>query len=163
MNPKQVAKQVAKQLAQEPLEILKTAREQIESHEQPQEQDQKSKEQKSEPTPEEKAKKQAQSQRLMQAYGSEIEDIRKQELFKDLQRRIAEGEEISLEEYSELAAEQKQVLEAQKQAVVAKKVQAKQNQETPLQIISKKGRKMFGKVGLKREQTKVEMRQPPSS
>lgn len=161
---KQIAKQAAKQVAREPLEILKTARAQVEGRAAPEEQSQKQPEQKAnEPTPEEKAKNQAQSQRLMSAYESEIEDIRKQELFKQLQSRISEGEDVPLTEYREISPEQRQVLEAQKQAVKAQKLAAEQTRETPLQIISKKGRRMFGKIGLKREQTKVEMRQPPSS
>ena len=160
---KQMAKQAATQIAREPLEILKTAREQIESQTQSQEQPEPQQQKPNEPTPEEKAKKAAQTQRLIGAYESEIEDIRKQDLFKDLQRRIAEGEDIPLSDYPELTLEQKQVLAAQKQAVDARRVQSDQAKETPLQVISKKGRKMFGKIGLKREQTKVEMRQPPSS
>lgn len=160
---KQIAKQAAKQLAQEPLEILKDAREQIEGTQTPEQNQEQGSERPKGPTPEETAKKEAKSQRLMQAYTSEIEDIRKRDLFKDLQRRISEGEDLPVEEYQELSIEERQVLEAQKQAVQAQKAQAVEQRETPLQIISKKGRKMFGKVGLKREQTKIEMRQPPSS
>src|SRR5574337_575670 len=114
---KQIAKQVAKNLAREPLEILKTAREQLDATGY-QDKDQRQSEQKTqEPTPEEKQKKEMQSQRLMSAYQSEIEDIRKQEVFKDLQRRISDGEDISVTEYTQLTPEQRQVLEAQKQAV----------------------------------------------
>jgi hypothetical protein len=161
---KQTAKQIVKQIAQEPLEILKSVREQVSPTEQVPEQETTRETKPNESTPEEKAKKTAQEGRLMQAYEGEIEEIRRQELFKDLQRRISEGEDVPLEDFAGLRPEEKQVLEAQKQAVAARKAQGVGAQkETIPQIIGKRGRKMFGKVGLKREQTKVEMRQPPSS
>lgn len=165
-NAKAVARKMAQQALQEPFEILKTATRQIEGipNQEAQQQDAPQPEEKKGPTPEEEAQKKAQEQRLMQAFSAEMDQIRKQNLFKDLQTKIANGEQVPLNDYPELTAEEKQALMAQAEAVKAQKAAQVQSQsETIPQIVSRKGRKMFGGVGLKREQTKTETRQPPSS
>lgn len=168
MNAKTTAKQIAKQMAREPLEILRAASKQVApipetEHTGEKIQSQGEENRSPEPSENQKKEKEIKSQRLMEAYNAEIEDIRKSNLFADIQRRISEGEDVSLAEYGELTIEQRQVLEAQKEAMKARRQQEEAVTESPLQIVSKKGRKMFGNIGLKREQTKVEMRQPPSS
>ena len=102
----------------------------------------------------------------MEAFQRELADIRKGELFKDLQRRIAQGEEISLQDYPELSLEQKQVLKAQMEAVKAQMLNAKNTNDKLLQEpAAKKGRRLFNfgkKQEVKRQQTRVENVVPPS-
>lgn len=143
---KQTAKQVARQIAQEPLEILKAAGRQVgavpessregQSAQVPQYQEQKS----NEPTQAEKQKKVAQSQRLMQAYENELKEIEQKKEQENMQTK---QEEMIYEQQKAQYKEQKK--------------------DNILQVVSKKGRKMFGKIGLKREQNKTETRMPPSS
>jgi len=144
-NAKQTAKQVARQLAQEPLEILKTASRQAGvAPETGQDQSRQTQgpgqenQQTVGPTPQEKAKRETQSVRLMQAYEAELKEIK--------QKKVQEEAEKGQEEIAQVQEEQKE----------------KAEKGNILQVVSKKGRKMFGKIGVKREQTKVEMRQPPS-
>jgi hypothetical protein len=106
------------------------------------------------------------SGRRMEALEAELKDIRKQDLFKDLQNKIAQGLEVPLEDYPELSMEQKQVLKAQMEAVKFQKQQAAyaQSQEGFKSPVSKKGRR-FGetrKEEAQREQTHVEKPVPPS-
>ncbi len=166
MNVKQTAQQLAKsaakRVAQESFEVLKSAREQVtptpetdRQQQTPQNQGE-NKEHSEKKSEADKAK----GAQMMRAYEAELQDIRRGEIFKDLQGRISEGEDIPIENYTELTMEQKQVLMAQKEAVKAQKVA--QRSSIP-QISSKKGRKTFGNIGVKRSQTQVEMRQPPSS
>jgi len=173
MNPaKQAAQKIARQMAQEPLEILKNAGSQVtgvetsksqESTSQPRTSDEQNKLVEHQGELQDKMK----SSRRMEAYQRELEDIRKQDLFKTLQRRISEGESIPLEDYSELSLEQKQVLKAQMEAVDYQKKQA-QYQESreggPLFGSAKKGRR-FGagqKQEAEKQQTRVEKPVPPS-
>lgn len=145
---KQTAKQVAKQIAQEPLEILRSAGRQVgvtpesrpeAQNNQPQNPGPQN-ERGNEQTPQEKQNRIAQSQRLMQAYENELKEIeqkKQQEKFQEKQTEMIQNEQ---------KAEHKQ-----------------QKRDNILQVVSKKGRKMFGKIGLKREQNKTETRMPPSS
>ena len=144
---KQTAKQVARQIAQEPFEILKSAGKQVGitpevgrenqnqvQNREPQEQGP------SEPTPQEKQKRVAQSQRLMQAYENELKEIEQKKQQEEMQKKQAEMiKDQQMAQYQE------------------------QKKDNILQVVSKKGRKMFGKIGLKREQNKTETRMPPSS
>lgn len=155
------AQTIAQQIAQEPLEILKNAREQVSGTniQEPI---------KPEPQPEEQKKAfelqdKMMSARRMEAYQRELIDIRKEEVFKDLQRRISLGEDIPLENYTELTMEQKQVLKAQMEAVAArgKTIQPEAFQEPA----ARKGRRLFNfgkKQEVKRQQTRVENIVPPS-
>jgi hypothetical protein len=103
--------------------------------------------------------------RRMEALNRELEDMHKQEKFADLQKRISEGEQISLEEYPELSLDQKQVLKAQMEAVKNQRL-AISNQPLDLsEPASKKGRQLFNfgkKQSMKNEQTRVEKPVPPS-
>lgn len=169
-SAKSLAQQIAKQMAQEPLEILKSAREQttgIETSESLDNQfpDQNVNQQKK-LEEQQKIQDNLRSSRRLEAYQRELEDIRKQDVFRDLQQRISEGEEIPLEDYSELTMDQKQVLNAQMEAVKFQKKQAEfQSQEkVPLFGSSKKSRRMGSsqKQEAEKQQTRVEKPVPPS-
>lgn len=169
-SSKNLAKAIVKQMAQEPAEILKTAQEQAFGKESfPQkpgqnldkgvDRDRKLDEQ-------QKISDKLRSQRHVEALNRELADIKRQNLFKDLQKRISDGEVVPLEDYPELFPEQKQVLSAQMQAVREQKTNVQRGQEEGLvEPASKKGRKLFNfgkKTAMKREQTHVEKPVPPS-
>jgi hypothetical protein len=169
-SSRQLAQDIARKMAQEPLEILKSAREQttgIETDGRPDSQipDQNVDQQKK-LEEQQKIQDNLRSSRRLEAYKQELEDIKKQDVFKGLQQRISEGEEIPLTNYSELTMEQKQVLMAQMEAVKFQKKQAEfQSQDRgPLFGSSKKGRR-FGqgqKQEAEKQQTRVEKPVPPS-
>lgn len=155
-------KQIAKQLAQEPIEILKTARKQIVETPHPQQDKPQERPQQQEKKVDEQ-KLIAQKNRLMQAYDTELEQIRKENLFKELQRKIAQGEPVAIENFTELTPQQKDVLKAQSQTIEMQKQASKsQEKESVPQVVSKKGRKILG-MFKKKSQQYVETRQPPSS
>ena len=104
------------------------------------------------------------SNRLLDALNRELDDIHKQKIFKDLQARIAAGEEITLDEYPELSIEQKQVLLAQMEAVKKQKAASQNNFSDVPAIVSKPTRR-FGagqKHEAEKQQTHVEKPVPPS-
>lgn len=164
-----LAQKIARQIAQEPLEILKIAREQTVGVEttgqpdsrttgQPVEQQKKLEEQ-------QKLQDHLKSTRRMEAFQRELEDIRKQDLFKSLQEKISQGIEIPLEDYSQFSMEQKQVLKAQMEAVRNQKARQQASGQNSLEIPnSKKGRR-FGstqKQEAEKQTTRVEKPVPPS-
>jgi hypothetical protein len=165
-----LAQQIAKQIAKEPLEILRDAREQTTGQEfsgqpdgqQPKTPDNQTKAAEHQNELQDKMK----SSRRMEALNRELEDIHKQDKFSDLQKRISEGEQISLEEYPELSMEQKQVLNAQMEAVKNQiETQRAQSQNTLVEPAAHKGRQLFNfgkKQSMKNEQTRVEKPVPPS-
>ncbi len=160
---KNLAQKIAKQIAQEPFEILKESKEQITGTEVPGEKEISENKQKFDMAKEELNDK-AKSSRRMEAYQRELTDIQKDELFKDLQRRIAQGGEIPIGDYPGLSLEQKQVLKAQMEAV---KNRGLQNvADIPLaQPAAKRGRRLFNfgrKQEVKRQQQRVENIVPPS-
>jgi len=166
---KNLAKQIAKQMAREPLEVLKTARGQVtgETVKPPE-----SSPQASAPDVENKIVQNKQELadkikggRQMEAFLRELEDIRKQNIFGQLQRRIAEGEEIALSDYTGLSMEQKQVLNAQMEVVKNQIEMQKNSAGKTLEVpVSKRGRR-FGptqKQEAEKQQTRVEKPVPPS-
>ena len=167
MDPKKLAQKIARQIAQEPLEILKTASSQVagtevpkpqENYQQPQKSDNQQKQIQNQQEQHDKM----QSSRRMEAYQRELEDIRKHDVFKKLQERISQGEQIPLQDYPELSMEQKQVLNAQMEAV---RMQMTNNQMTNDKLIipgSKRGRQMGQKQEAEKQQTRVEKPVPPS-
>lgn len=167
---KSLAQTIAKQMAQEPLEILKSAREQTtgietDGHLDNQISDQNVDQQKK-LEEQQKIQDNLRSSRRLEAYKQELEDIRKQDVFKGLQQRISEGEEIPLIDYPELSMDQKQVLMAQMEAAKFQKKQTEfQSQDRgSLFGSSKKGRR-FGqgqKQEAEKQQTRVEKPVPPS-
>lgn len=166
-----MARSIAKQIAQEPIEILKDARSQVVGTEtgnsqgppkvQPQENNQ-AKVSSGQAELQDKAF----AGRRMQALQSEIEDIRKQDTFKELQAKISQGIDVPLEDFPELSMEQKQVLKAQAEAVKFQKQQAEyQASFNDVPAINSKPSRRFG-AGQKHEaekaQTRVEKPVPPS-
>jgi cell fate (sporulation/competence/biofilm development) regulator YlbF (YheA/YmcA/DUF963 family) len=177
MNPVQntakttqdIAQKIARQIAQEPLEIFKDARDQIARPEtsgqpdnqtarQPEDQQQKLAEQ-------QKIQDNLKAQRRMEAFQRELEDIRKQDLFKSLQEKISQGIVIPLEDYPDLSMEQKQVLKAQMEAVRNQMAKQQAVGQNSLEIpVSKKSRR-FGttqKQEAQKQTTHVEKPVPPS-
>lgn len=169
-SAKNLAQQIAKQMAREPLEILKDVKEQTTGQElfgqpnsqQPESSDNQNKQVEQQKEIQDKMK----STRRMEALNRELEDIHKQEKFSDLQKRISEGEGIALEEYPELSMEQRQVLNAQMEAVRNQiEAQKAQSQNVLVEPAAKKGRQLFNfgkKQAMKNEQTRVEKPVPPS-
>lgn len=167
-----LAKQVARQMAQEPLEILKEASGQVTGQEFPPSPDaprppQTVEEQQKLMAHQEELRDKMQAGRRMEAFQRELDEIRKQNLFKDLQAKIAEGQDVPIEDYGELSMEQKQVLKAQMEAVTFQKKQAEYNEAQgggALFGSAKKGRKMGGgqKHEAEKQQTRVEKPVPPS-
>ena len=159
-------------MAREPLEVLKTAREQISGPEKPRPQeghtqdhgpDTESKIIQNQRELQDKIK----STRRMEAYQRELDDIRKENLFKDLQTKITQGIDVPLEDYPELSQEQKQVLRAQKEAIEFQKKQAEyaQDQKSGPPVVKSKPGRRFGhgqKQEAERQQTRVEKPVPPS-
>ncbi|CAN5335939.1 hypothetical protein BH10PAT1_BH10PAT1_0580 [soil metagenome] len=154
----QIAQNVAKTVANESNEVLKNAVEQIFAN--PEVQREKQKPAEAPVAPVEKPKDLS----FLREYKTELDQIRRDNLFKELQKKITEGEEVLLESYvNELSYEQREVLKAQMEAVKIRKQASvvQQNQSLP-QIISRKGRGMLNSFK-KQNQQHVEMRQPPSS
>ncbi|QQG41482.1 MAG: hypothetical protein HYV90_04985 [Candidatus Woesebacteria bacterium] len=173
-SAKSLAQQIAKQMAREPLEVLKTAGSQVTGEEkrssgefQPQSQPQTQEDQAKLIHHQQEIQDKMKSSRLIEALERELGDIHKQDIFKDLQARITDGEIIPLEDYSELSMEQKQVLKAQMEAVAFQKKQqeyAESQGGGSLFGTAKKGRKMGGgqKQEAEKQQTRVEKPVPPS-
>lgn len=164
---KTLAQKIAKQMAQEPLELLKSARNQVTGEQEPRQQDSEPARQDEALHEQKLAQDNAKSSRLIEAFQRELEDVRKQNLLKKLQQEIAEGKVIPLEDYPELSLEHKQVLKAQMEAVQIRMQNAKNENAKSgiIEVVSKKGRQLFNfgkKTGVKREQTHVEKVVPPS-
>jgi len=163
MPVKQTAQQIAKQVARNSFEesekFARAAREQISPVQRVPENQTQQREEK----PKEQEQIPPKTNRLLQSYNTELEEIRRDNLFKDLQIKIANGEDVPLENYqNELSSEQREVLKAQIEAIEVRKNAevSKQNESLP-QIVSKRARGMMNTFK-KRNQQHVEMRQPPS-
>lgn len=160
---KQAIKKSTNTFSDEPLEILKTARDQILGSENyPQQTQENNVSQNNGPTEDEtNYKKQIAEQdgRHLEALENELRDIRRQKTFNDLMQKIQGGEDVSLEEFSELTHEQRDVLKAQIEAVKKQRI-GLANQNSGLnEPAAKKGRR-FGGMGQKKaaekQQTRVE-------
>jgi len=163
---KNLAQKIATQMAQEPLEILKTARGQVAGEQTPQDPSQSGQsENKPELKYQQELQDKAKSGRRMEALDRELKDIERERIFKELQRRIAQGEEIPLEDYPGLSLEQKQVLKAQMEAVKTRSAKSGIQNAELQEPVAKKGRQLFNfgkKQEVKRQQTRVERIVPPS-
>lgn len=156
MNP---IKKTIKAIGEEPLEFLKSAAKQINVSEntkpleQPINQEQSNLD---------KAAIAEKDGRHLQALESELKDIRRQKIFNELMRRIQAGENIPLEEFTELSYEQRDVLKAQIEAVKTRNSQLVTDQL--VMPSAKKGRKMGGgqKQSAQQQTTRVEKPVPPS-
>lgn len=165
-----LVRQAAWQMAQEPLEVLKTARSQIGGREygspepeintappagEPDTEVRKLQE-------EEKTRTSSNLQRLE----SELLEIRRERILGQLQQKIAQGEEVYLENFPELSIEQSQVLRAEMEAVRLRKQQEELGRgKTLFEPATKRPRGLlFGgpKLQAERQRTKVEKPIPPS-
>jgi len=165
---KQAIKKSAQTIAQEPLELLKSARVQVTGNE-TENINAKNENAKSDEIPQDeiKYKKQVAEQdgRHLQALESELKDIRRQKLFKDLMQRIQNGEDVPLEEFSELSFEQKDVLKAHAESIRNQQITNSKLQNGFSEPLAKQGRQMGGgarKKSAQRETTRVEKPVPPS-
>ncbi len=170
-SAKSLAQQIAKQMAREPAEILEDIKEQTTGRELSRQLD--SETSGHEPDQQKKLQEQQAAQdnmkssRLIEALKREIEDIQKQKLFKDLQDRIMNGEEVPLEDYPELSMDQKQVLKAQMEAVKQGMINDKYANDKSFGVpsVHSKPSRRFGagqKQAAQKEQTRVEKPVPPS-
>jgi len=164
---KQQLKKSATQIAAEPMEMLKSVKIQTGLENLPQSVSEQKQVQSNVSPNEEINKKQiAESDmRHLEALNNEILDIRRQKLFNDLLLKIQNGEDVPIQEFTELTFEQKDVLKAHLEAV--KKQSDRNNMETPLtEPVTKKSRR-FGETGKRKnpaeqQQTRVEKPVPPS-
>jgi hypothetical protein len=168
-----LAQKVAKQMADEPLEIFKDAGSQVVGNEQDVSRqevrplDNRNSENQAKTIHQQnQLQDNAKSGRRMEALNQELKDIRKQDLFTDLQGRIAQGVEVPVADYSELSMEQKQVLMAQIEAYQNQKANIKyQNASNDVPAIHSKPSRRFGagqKAEAEKQQTRVEKPIPPS-
>lgn len=167
---KQAIKKSTQQFAQEPLEVLKSATKQLTGSEttpfENKPVEQVSQPETAVPQGEQDYKKQLAEHegRQLQALESELKDIRRQKIFNDLMRRIQSGEDIPLEEFTELSFEQRDVLKAQIQAIKMQKFNEQNSGGGLIEPASKKGRQMGGgqKKSAQQQTTRVEKPVPPS-
>ncbi len=119
MNSKQAAIAAAKQVARESNEFLKSAREQIApSPEVPRQEAQHT-----ESVPD-TSQRDVSNKNLsfLAEYKNELQEIEHESLFKELLKKISEGEEVPVEDFAkELSWEQRDVLKARIEAVKVKK------------------------------------------
>ena len=158
-SAKTLAQQIAKQMAQEPLEILKDAREQTTGETLSGQSVSQSVDQPKILHEQQELQDKMKSNRLIEALNRELEDIHKQKIFKELQEKIMNGEFVALEEYTELSLEQKQVLKAQMEAVQNQRSIQSANQNVGVPSINSKPSRRFGagqKQQAKKEETRVE-------
>ncbi|MEK7473014.1 MAG: hypothetical protein AAB625_03170 [Patescibacteria group bacterium] len=156
MNP---IKKTIKAIGEEPLEFLKSVAKQINVSENTKPLEQPINQEQSNLDKTAIAEKDG---RHLQALESELKDIRRQKIFNDLMRRIQAGENIPLEEFTELSYEQRDVLKAQIEAVKTRNSQLVTDQL--VMPSAKKGRKMGGgqKQSAQQQTTRVEKPVPPS-
>ncbi len=166
---KNLAQTIAKQVTGEPWEILKEAGNQVF----PQEgQGQVSPNQNS--NPEQAAiennklleeRDRVRSQRLIEALTAELRDKTKGDLIKNLQEKIARGEDVYLDNYPQLTAEEKEMLKKQIETVAIQKQQLQSQNQGLVEPAAKKGRRLFNfgkKTQMQRQQTQTERPLPPS-
>lgn len=166
---KNLAQTIAKQITQEPWEILKEAGNQVFPQEA---QGQGSPNQNSNPEQaaiennkllEERDK--VKSQRLIEALTAELRDKTKGDLIKNLQEKIARGEDVYLDNYPSLTIEEKESLKKQMEVVRIQKAQTASQTPGLIEPASKKGRRLFNfgkKTQMQRQQTQTERPLPPS-
>jgi hypothetical protein len=159
-------KKSVKTFTDEPLELLKSARRQVTGENLPPNEttNQNTEDpQKLEDEQSYKIKKAESDGRHLEALESELKDIRRQKLFNDLMVRIQNGEDVPLEEFTELSYEQKDVLKAQIEVVKKQKLNSQNSNDQLIQPTAKKGRQMFGqKQSAQKQTTRVEKPVPPS-
>ena len=168
-SSKSLAQAIAKQMAREPSEILRDVKEQTieKTLGQPQgpQEFQNSDDQQRQIENQNQLQDKIKSNRRMRGLQNEIADIHKQNVFKDLQSRISQGESLPLEEYPELSVDQRQVLKAQMEAVRNRAIVANQGNLQEVPVIRSKPSRRFGagqKQEAEKQQTRIEKPVPPS-
>ena len=165
---KKVVRQAARQTVHEPLEVVKTAGRQVAGVEvqgaQRPGQSIPETQGPVQPTVEDEQKIRQRGERILEALEAEIEEIRRQKVFKEVQRRITAGEVINLTNIVELSSEQKRMLAVQMQLVQANKQKEEKVKNPLVEPGTKRGRNilegMKGKVSRLRKKT--ELRLPPT-
>lgn len=117
---KKLAQDAAKKIAKEPLEVLKNVGPQVtgvETQKPAEDINVKGKETVTNKKFPSEAELVAKKEKLLAANRNELEAIKKQKTFEDLQEKIMNGEDVFLENYPDLPIEQKQVLKAQMEAI----------------------------------------------
>ena len=158
-----MAKAVARQMAQEPFEVLRTAGKQVSGQEkQPQKNSIPSPKENThqKPQPLDEAAMKQKNLRRLEAHRSELESMKGQKTFEELQKRISEGEDIPVQNFTELSMEQKQVLNAQMEAVKNRK-KAMESDKPLVEPSTKRGKGVL-KGKLDRIKRKAEIRMGPS-
>ncbi|MDO8341015.1 MAG: hypothetical protein Q7T59_03505 [Candidatus Woesebacteria bacterium] len=162
---KQAIKKSARVISDEPLEILKNAKDQITGSEDYFSENEKNNEMfenDSSVRDEEqqyKTKVFEQDGRHLEALETELKDIRRQKLFNEIMQKIQDGINVSVEEFSELTYEQREVLKAQVEVAKNKKIQSLNQNNGLIEPASKKGRRLgvFGqKQAAEKQTTRVE-------
>ena len=166
---KKAAQQVAKQIARESSEILKTAGSQVTGREKtaingqvstPNTQSEVKPQQVNVPS---EAELKVKKERLLNANRKELEQIRIQKIFKDIQKRISGEEEVPLENIEGLSMEQKQVLKAQIEAMKKRKAESQNNNQFVTPQGKQKRGPMTGMKGkIQKMKRKAELRKGPS-
>jgi hypothetical protein len=159
---KNLAQTIAKQMAREPVEILRQAGGQIMrsegSGQNGEEETKNSENADSGGTLNEEEIKKKDLEKI-RALEREINEIRRDGLYKELSGKIVRGEPVSLTDYTELVPEQKQVLMAQMEAVRRRNLTGSGNNRPLEQSSSKPSRRFLfggGKLAARRQATKVE-------
>ncbi|AKM83380.1 hypothetical protein A2422_04190 [Candidatus Woesebacteria bacterium RIFOXYC1_FULL_31_51] len=161
---KQAIKKSARTIGDEPLEILKNARDQVTGSEDYFSGNEKTNEVSKDDSAirdEEQYKKKVSEQdgRHLEALEVELKDIRRQKLFNEIMQKIQDGIDVSVEEFSELTYEQREVLKAQIEVIKNKKIQSLNQNNGLIEPASKKGRRLgiFGqKQAAEKQTTRVE-------
>ncbi len=171
-----IARNIVRQVAQEPLEILEDAGDQVIGVDSIKHQNnqtvgypdtQTTNQSGNSVSEQQHSQDKVFANRRMQALQNEVDEIRKQGVFKELQAKISEGENFPLEDYPELSMEQKQVLKAQMEAVKIQQAQAAVAEAGVREVptIHSKPSRRFGagqKHEAEKQQTRVEKPVPPS-
>jgi hypothetical protein len=172
---KQAALKAVKSLLNEPSEILKTAAKQIALE--PESSDKNNNSNQSDSflgiqengfSEEEKRKQQQVDMSRLRELEAELRQVRIENIVRELQEKIMNGEPVYLEEYAELPIEQKQVLKAQMEAVAQRRQAEAQAQasKAAFEPSSRPSRRLFGFGTSKKHaedlQKSTETRMPPS-
>ena len=159
---KSLTQQIAKQVGQEPFEMLKRGGAQLNPYESSEKlipsfsPDKAVSQDKNSDTAKMSQEDKLKSSRLMQALEAEIEDIRKERIFKEVQAKVQSGEQVSLESYPSLTWEQRQVLKAQIEVIAARKVQSEA--QKPFSVSKSKTSRKFWGFGPKQKAQEMERR-----
>ncbi len=161
----ELARGIARQIANEPSEVLKEAVVQIAGDRVQVPDTQTGTEPRQENQGYDEGQDKVKSQRVFGALQKEIEDIRREDTFKDLQAKISQGENPPIDNYTELSMEQKQVLKAQAEAFRNQIIKEQEAGLTEVPTVHSKPSRRFGagqKHEAEKERTRTEKPIQPS-